>query len=284
VADDEARQHELIDLILSEQGGSLPGGLTEDEVSLAQTVALLKAANAEALCPDPAFVADLHRRLFGSAGGGTADNRGGAVAPAAPQLAVPPVQEDQPRHTNPLSRRRLLGALAGGAAAGLALGAAAGHAAADTEAAARVRRAEQQAEQRVANVISGEARPYHTPLIGTHGEWVTVAVADAVPLGGAQRFEAGALVGYLLRDSAGRFSAVSATCTHMGCLLTWQDSGRRLLCPCHGAAYDAEGTVVSGVARHPLPHIMVRVVGGEAQVWTVTSAAHGSGVSPYTTP
>jgi len=280
MADDEARQHELIDVILSEQGGSLPGGLTQDEVSLAQTVALLKAANSEALRPDPAFVTDLHRRLFGLAGGGTADSRGGAVAPAAPRLAAAPVQEDQPQRTNPLSRRRLLGALAGGAAAGLALGAAAGHAAADTEASARVRRA----EQRIADVVSGEARPYHTPLIGTHGEWVTVAVADAVPLGGAQRFEAGALVGYLLRDSAGRFSAVSATCTHMGCLLTWQDSGRRLLCPCHGAAYDAEGTVVSGVARHPLPHIMVRVVGGEAQVWTVTAAAHGSGVSPYTIP
>ena len=50
--------------------------------------------------------------------------------------------------------------------------------------------------------------------------------------------------------------AVSLTCTHQGCTVAKQADGK-LLCPCHGAVYDAEGRVISGPAKRNLPHYKV---------------------------
>ena len=40
--------------------------------------------------------------------------------------------------------------------------------------------------------------------------------------------------------------AVSAICTHLGCVLNRSDSGFR--CPCHGSEYNKKGQVLSGPA------------------------------------
>jgi len=50
--------------------------------------------------------------------------------------------------------------------------------------------------------------------------------------------------------------AVSLTCTHQGCTVAKQADGK-LLCPCHGAIYDAEGRVISGPAKRNLPRYKV---------------------------
>jgi len=50
--------------------------------------------------------------------------------------------------------------------------------------------------------------------------------------------------------------AVSLTCTHQGCTVAKQADGK-LLCPCHGAVYDAEGRVISGPAKRNLPRYKV---------------------------
>ncbi len=162
-----------------------------------------------------------------------------------------------------------------------------GHVAADTESQTRERALQEQlraAEQQSVALRQERVAPYSVPLVGQMGEWVTVASDEDLAPGATQRFEAGALIGYLLRDDTGGYTAVSASCTHMGCLLTWQATGRLLLCPCHGSAYDAAGRVVSGIARHALPTIKVRVTkDGHVQVWTVAPQATNSGVEPYTT-
>ncbi len=61
--------------------------------------------------------------------------------------------------------------------------------------------------------------------------------------------------GQLLVDhpSANTFNALSAVCTHAGCLITNFDSGSsQFVCPCHGSRYDVNGNVVSGPAPSPL--------------------------------
>ncbi len=50
--------------------------------------------------------------------------------------------------------------------------------------------------------------------------------------------------------------AVSLTCTHQGCTVAKQADGK-LLCPCHGAVYDADGRVISGPAKRNLPRYKV---------------------------
>jgi len=61
-------------------------------------------------------------------------------------------------------------------------------------------------------------------------------------------------------DSQGVY-AMSAVCTHAGCLL---DDGARTIaggldCPCHGSTFDGNGAVTKGPARDPLQHYLVTV-------------------------
>ncbi len=55
------------------------------------------------------------------------------------------------------------------------------------------------------------------------------------------------------RDEDGGLHAVSATCTHKGCTVTWNNAERTWDCPCHGSIFAADGSVIHGPARKPLP-------------------------------
>jgi 3-phenylpropionate/trans-cinnamate dioxygenase ferredoxin reductase component len=54
------------------------------------------------------------------------------------------------------------------------------------------------------------------------------------------------------RDGEGVVHAVSAVCTHMGCLVEWESGDRVWGCPCHGSRFDPEGNVLQGPAKKPL--------------------------------
>lgn len=47
--------------------------------------------------------------------------------------------------------------------------------------------------------------------------------------------------------------AMSAVCTHLGCITRYKSDERAIACPCHGSRYDLEGNVTHGPAPHPLP-------------------------------
>jgi Rieske Fe-S protein len=55
---------------------------------------------------------------------------------------------------------------------------------------------------------------------------------------------------YVLALGDGTYSALSPICTHLGC--TVEIEGARLVCPCHGSAYDRAGGVLQGPAQMPL--------------------------------
>lgn len=50
----------------------------------------------------------------------------------------------------------------------------------------------------------------------------------------------GTLVG-IYKDSEGKVYAVSPNCTHLGCLLTWNNLDKTWDCPCHGSRFDYMG-------------------------------------------
>jgi Rieske Fe-S protein len=54
------------------------------------------------------------------------------------------------------------------------------------------------------------------------------------------------------RDPDGTLTVRSATCTHMGCLVAWNDGDGTWDCPCHGSRFSPEGAVISGPAESPL--------------------------------
>jgi nitrite reductase/ring-hydroxylating ferredoxin subunit len=55
------------------------------------------------------------------------------------------------------------------------------------------------------------------------------------------------------KDERGHVTAVSATCTHMGCQVHWNGAERTWDCPCHGSRFLPDGKVASGPATEGLP-------------------------------
>lgn len=55
------------------------------------------------------------------------------------------------------------------------------------------------------------------------------------------------------RDAEGVPHALSASCMHKGCTVSWNNADRTWDCPCHGSIYEANGAVIHGPTRKPLP-------------------------------
>lgn len=58
---------------------------------------------------------------------------------------------------------------------------------------------------------------------------------------------------YIVRTDQG-FYAVSAVCTHLGCITEWKPDLNVIACPCHGSVFRTDGTKIDGPAPRPLPH------------------------------
>ena len=56
-------------------------------------------------------------------------------------------------------------------------------------------------------------------------------------------------------SKSGVYSALSLTCTHLGCMV--EEDGEGFLCPCHGSRYNKDGIVLQGPAKQPLRELRV---------------------------
>jgi cytochrome b6-f complex iron-sulfur subunit len=62
----------------------------------------------------------------------------------------------------------------------------------------------------------------------------------------------------VFRDKQGYFYALSAVCTHLGCIVEWKEAGIPghpegvIACPCHGSIFNKTGDVIKGPAPRPL--------------------------------
>ncbi len=61
---------------------------------------------------------------------------------------------------------------------------------------------------------------------------------------------------YIVRAEQG-FYAVSAICTHLGCITSWHPEHKLIECPCHGSKFQSDGAKVAGPAPAPLPHFSI---------------------------
>jgi glycine/D-amino acid oxidase-like deaminating enzyme/nitrite reductase/ring-hydroxylating ferredoxin subunit len=91
-------------------------------------------------------------------------------------------------------------------------------------------------------------------VVGARLGGTDLSVADLAPGQGAvvtvdgQRCAA-------YRDPQGVIHQVSATCTHLGCIVGFNDAEKTWECPCHASRFDIDGAVLQGPALTPLPPI-----------------------------
>ena len=57
---------------------------------------------------------------------------------------------------------------------------------------------------------------------------------------------------FLVKNGASEVTALSSTCTHLGCRVSWVAESKDLRCPCHGGVFDATGAVKDGPPPTPL--------------------------------
>jgi cytochrome b6-f complex iron-sulfur subunit len=71
---------------------------------------------------------------------------------------------------------------------------------------------------------------------------------------------------YIVRTSEG-FYAVSAICTHLGCITQWRPEANVIACPCHGSKFKRDGIKIEGPAPRPLAHFSITLTAdGELRV------------------
>lgn len=68
----------------------------------------------------------------------------------------------------------------------------------------------------------------------------------------------------LLIHAESGFTALSLTCTHLGCTLEQDQTG--FVCPCHGSSFDADGNVIHGPAINALQVLRVEVT-NDGKIW-----------------
>lgn len=61
---------------------------------------------------------------------------------------------------------------------------------------------------------------------------------------------------YVIGTSGGVY-AMTAICTHLGCITRYLSDQNIIACPCHGSRFDIEGNVLHGPAPRPLPWLDV---------------------------
>ncbi len=107
---------------------------------------------------------------------------------------------------------------------------------------------------------------YLAPLHLKNAESKVTIPEKEVPEGEAKFFEYAGTTAVVVHKKGGGIVALSAVCTHLGCIVQWKKEKQEFLCPCHAGLYTAEGAVISGPPPKPLPLIPFTVANGTITV------------------
>jgi cytochrome b6-f complex iron-sulfur subunit len=97
---------------------------------------------------------------------------------------------------------------------------------------------------------------------GQAGSRVAVASTADLPPGTGQVFSVNNKPVIVINTAEG-VKALSAVCTHLGCIVFWNEQRSVIACPCHEAYFNTNGAVISGPPPAPLPSFRVQVEGDQ---------------------
>lgn len=96
-----------------------------------------------------------------------------------------------------------------------------------------------------------------------------ISLNDALKLeiGSYQMFRFGSKPAIIIKQGENDFKAYLATCTHLGCTVSYNAGAKKIACACHGGQYDpATGKNVAGPPPAPLTPLKTEVADGELTV------------------
>lgn len=73
---------------------------------------------------------------------------------------------------------------------------------------------------------------------------------------------------FLVRFEDGGFLALYNRCTHLACVVSWEERTHEFHCPCHGSAFAIDGAVINPPAPRALDRFAVTLEDGEIKVDT----------------
>jgi cytochrome b6-f complex iron-sulfur subunit len=107
-----------------------------------------------------------------------------------------------------------------------------------------------------------------SPLRGTAGRLVffPLLLEDELPRAGVKKMELRYLtsgkertVRLFIVAAAEGLTILSATCSHLGCLVNYHRSKKEFICPCHGGRYDLAGNNIAGPPPAPLTRLPSKI-------------------------
>jgi Rieske Fe-S protein len=110
------------------------------------------------------------------------------------------------------------------------------------------------------------------------GNTLVIPLAALASVGPGEAIEVkpgGAHPDLLVRHDGGGWQAITAHCTHRGCVVDWNLTAAEWQCPCHGSRYAADGHVLKGPAERALV-VAPAEVRGESLVVDISGLAGSS--------
>jgi Rieske Fe-S protein len=97
-------------------------------------------------------------------------------------------------------------------------------------------------------------------------QMVKAGVASEFPNNSSQIVKFGRKPVILIRSETGEFRALSATCTHLDCIVQYRGDLKQIWCACHNGLYDLKGRNISGPPPRPLDEYAVNIVEDEIHI------------------
>jgi len=97
------------------------------------------------------------------------------------------------------------------------------------------------------------------------GERVSVASTLDIPPGTGAVYSVNNQPVIVINTPDG-FKALSAVCTHLACIVFWNEEKGVIACPCHAGFFTTSGAVISGPPPAPLLAYQVQVEGDQIYV------------------
>ncbi len=85
-----------------------------------------------------------------------------------------------------------------------------------------------------------------------------VAKKSEMPINKAKKITLSGKPVYVVRLNEG-YKVFSGVCTHLGCIVRWEEQKGRFYCPCHQGVFSKNGQVLSGPPPRPLDEFEVHL-------------------------